>query len=86
VDSVVPESRITFDTRFFGQNIIVLAFEIANYLLEGKLVINVIAKTWGIDNGERDTNAILFKFDVEGFNSDAFLDVGSIGVVRYLVG
>ena len=34
VDAVVAEARVTLDTRLFGQNIIVLAVEVANDLLE----------------------------------------------------
>jgi hypothetical protein len=34
VHSVVPEARVTFDSGFFGKNIIILAFEIANNFLE----------------------------------------------------
>jgi hypothetical protein len=30
VDTVVPEARVTLDTRLFGQNIIVLSLEVAN--------------------------------------------------------
>lgn len=34
VNSVVPESRITSNSGFFGQNIIILAFQITDYFLE----------------------------------------------------
>jgi len=34
VDAVVPETRVTFDARFFGQDVIVLTLEIANYFLK----------------------------------------------------
>jgi hypothetical protein len=34
VDTVVPETGVTLDARFFGQDIIVLTLEIANYFLK----------------------------------------------------
>ena len=34
VDTVVPEARVTLDTRLLSENVIVLAFEIANNFLE----------------------------------------------------
>ena len=34
VHSVVPEAGVTLDTRLFSENVIVLAFEIANNFLE----------------------------------------------------
>ena len=34
MDTVVPESRVTLDTRLFGQNIVVLVFEVADNLTE----------------------------------------------------
>ena len=34
VDPVVPETGVTFDTGLLSENVIVLAFEIANNFLE----------------------------------------------------
>jgi hypothetical protein len=34
VNPIVPETRITLDTGFFRQDVIVLAFKITNNLLE----------------------------------------------------
>lgn len=34
VDTVVPETWVALDTRFFSQNIVVLTLEIANYFLK----------------------------------------------------
>jgi hypothetical protein len=34
VNSVIPETRVTFDARFLGQYIIVLTLEVPDYLLE----------------------------------------------------
>jgi hypothetical protein len=34
VNSIVPETGVTLDTRFFSQNVVVLALEVADNLLE----------------------------------------------------
>ena len=34
MDTVVAETRVTLDTRLLSENVIVLAFEIANNFLE----------------------------------------------------
>jgi hypothetical protein len=34
VDTVVPESRVTLDSRLHGQNVVVLSLEVANNLRE----------------------------------------------------
>jgi hypothetical protein len=46
VDSIVPEPRITLDTRLFGQDIIVLALEVADNFLETAPWGSVTAKLW----------------------------------------
>lgn len=34
VDAVIPKPGVTLDTRLFGQNIVILAFEMSHDLLE----------------------------------------------------
>lgn len=34
MNTVIPETRVTFDTRLFSQDIIILAFEVSNDFLE----------------------------------------------------
>jgi hypothetical protein len=34
VDTIVPETGVTLDARFFGQNVVVLTLEVANYFLK----------------------------------------------------
>jgi hypothetical protein len=34
MDTVIPESRITFDTRFLSQDIVILALEVSDNFLE----------------------------------------------------
>ena len=50
--SVVPETRIPLDSRFFSKNIIVLALEISNDLAKRSLVIDLISKTGGVDDSK----------------------------------
>jgi hypothetical protein len=83
VDAVVPETRVTLDTRFLGQNIVVLPLEVANDLLEAekrdiglaidcptilplgkrvpRLVVDLVAKTGSVHNGQRDAGALLIE-------------------------
>ena len=42
VHPVVPEARVTLDTRLFGQDIIVLAFDIANDFLEAEDIVSLV--------------------------------------------
>jgi len=34
MNAVIPEPGVTFDARLFGQNVIILAFEVTHDLLE----------------------------------------------------
>ena len=34
MDTVVPEARVTLDTRLLGENVVVLAFQVTNDFLE----------------------------------------------------
>lgn len=52
MNSVVPETRVSFDSRFFGKNVIILPFEIANNLAKGSFVIDLVSEARGVDNGE----------------------------------
>ena len=61
VDTVVAESRVTLDTGFFGENVIVLSLEVANNFTERRLVINLVAKAGGINDGQRNAGAFLVK-------------------------
>lgn len=46
VHSVVAETRITLDTGLFGQDIIVLALQVADYFLEAKIRGRLVRKCW----------------------------------------
>lgn len=62
VNTVVTEAGVTLDTRLLCEDVIVLAFKVANDLLERELVVDVVTESRGIDNGERDANAIFLQF------------------------
>lgn len=40
VDTVVSEPGVTLDPRFLGKNIVVLALEVADNLLEADIILN----------------------------------------------
>lgn len=46
VDTVVPEARVTLDTGLLGEDIIVLAFKVADDLLEADLQSGVVRVTY----------------------------------------
>jgi len=82
VDTVVPEARVTLNTRLFSQDIIVLTLEISNDFLETvrcnvlvrferggrgasnlrRLVVNVVAKPRGVNDGQGNANAVFLEF------------------------
>ena len=75
--TIVPKTRISFDSRLFCKNIVVLALKISHYFLEterilsklfvlsekdGRMfVVNVVSEPRGINDGKRDSNTILLK-------------------------
>jgi len=60
MDSVVTEARVSLDARLFGQNVIVLALQIADNLLEGIARIDSIAESRGVNDSQRYADTILF--------------------------
>ena len=82
MNTVVAESGVTFDARFFSQNVIVLSFEVADNLTEAEwyninqwslgspnycnnlpsLIVNLISKTRGINNGQRNACSLFVQF------------------------
>jgi hypothetical protein len=61
VDSVVPEPGVPFDSGFLGEDIVVLSFQVACYLRETSLIINLISKSRRVDNRQGNASALLFK-------------------------
>lgn len=84
VDTVVAEARVTLDTALLGENVIVLALEVADNLGEAdeaqgrsarstlearrrgerdlrELVVNLVSEAGGVNDGERDANALLLE-------------------------
>jgi len=51
VDSVVSETRITLDSRFFRQDVIVLSLEVADDFAKGCLIVDLIAEARRINYG-----------------------------------
>ena len=81
VHPVVAETRVTLDTGLLGENIVVLALEVTNDLLEAgaeganearnakegrrlnirELVVDVVTKARGINNGQGDADTVLLE-------------------------
>ena len=59
VDTIISESWITLDTALFGQDIIILAFQMPNDFREGSFVVDLITEAWCIDDGKRYTGPFL---------------------------
>jgi hypothetical protein len=80
MDAVVPETGVTLDTRLLGQNIIILSLEVADNLREASFVVNLVAESGGIDNGQGDTSALLIKLQLnsDGLDLDTLLN-GRVG-------
>jgi hypothetical protein len=57
VHTIVSEPRVTLDSRFFGKNVIVLALEVSNNRGETGFIVNLVTKSRGVNNGERDACA-----------------------------
>jgi hypothetical protein len=59
VDTVVPEARVTLDSRFFGKNIVILAFEVSDDFTKAGFIVNLVTKTGGINDGEGNSGAFV---------------------------
>ena len=71
VDSVIPESRVPFNSGFLGEDIVVLSFQVACYLRETSLVINLISKPRRIDNRQRNASPLFLEiYTQSGPNSN----------------
>ena len=90
MNTVVAETRVTPDTRFFSENVIVLTLEVADDFLETtqvvelwvrpqrrdsnlrELVVDILAETRGINNGESNAHAFLVQFFASIETTDRF--------------
>jgi len=52
VHTVIPETRVSLDSRLLGKNVVVLALEVADDLAKRSFVVDLISKARGINNGE----------------------------------
>lgn len=71
VDTVVPESGVTLDTRLLGQNIIVLSLEIANNLGEARFWQAVLVTS-------RQTRKLIVPGIIPCFIIDLVAETGSV--------
>ena len=77
VDTIVPETRVTLDTRLLSKNIIILSLEIADNLSKAGsislcdvsfdatsvpcFIIDLVTKPRGVNNGEGNTSAFFIE-------------------------
>lgn len=61
VDSVVPESRVSLDPGLFGEDIVVLSFQVSGDLGKTGLIVDLIAKSRRVNHSQRNACAFLFK-------------------------
>lgn len=59
VDAIVAETRVTLDARLFGQNVIVLALEVADDFGKAGLIVNLVAEAGRVNDGEGNAAALL---------------------------
>ena len=63
MDTVVSESWVALDARFFRQDVVVLALKIANNFSKGGFVVNLVAEAGSIDNGQRYASPLLIQLE-----------------------
>ena len=61
VNSIIPETWVSLDSGFFGENIIVLSFQVPCDLSKTRLVIDLIAKSWCIHDSQSNSCAFLLE-------------------------
>jgi hypothetical protein len=61
VDSVIPESWVSFDSRLFGENIVILSFQITSNFGKTCLIINLITESRCINHSQCNTSSLLLK-------------------------
>jgi hypothetical protein len=64
MDTIVPESWSTLNSRFLGKNVIILSLKVAHDLAKGRLVIDLVAEAGCVDDRQRDSCAFLIKFEL----------------------
>jgi hypothetical protein len=75
VYAIIPETRVTLDTRFLSQDVIVLPLQVADNLRKASLVVYLVAESGSIDNGQGDTGALLVKLKLWWLISNAVTDL-----------
>ena len=64
MDPIVPDSRITLDTGFFGKNVIVLTFQVAHNLSERCFIVDLVSEARRVDDRQRYTRAFLIQLEL----------------------
>jgi hypothetical protein len=61
VDSVIPEAGVSFNPGLFGEDIVVLSFQVASHLGKTSFVINLVTKSRCINHRQRNTCSLLLE-------------------------
>lgn len=62
VNSVVSETRVTLDSRFFCQDVVVLSLEVANDFAKGRFVVDLVTEPRRVDDSKRYSCSLFVKF------------------------
>jgi hypothetical protein len=61
VNSIIPESWVSFNPGFFSEDIIVLSFQITSDFGKTSLIVNLITESRCIDHRQRNTCSLLLE-------------------------
>lgn len=64
VDTVVAESWVTLDAGLLSENVIVLPLKVSLNLGEASLVVDLVSKAGGVDDGQRDARSFLIQLEL----------------------
>lgn len=64
VNTIVAESWVTLDAGLLSENVIVLSLKVSLNLGEASLVVDLVSKAWGVDDGQRDARSFLIQLQL----------------------
>ena len=63
VYTIVAESWVSLDSRFLCKDVVVLSLKVAHDFAKCRLVVDLVSKTWSIDDCQRDSRALFVKLE-----------------------
>ena len=61
VDSVIPESWVSFNPGLFGEDIIVLPFQVSCDLGKACFIVDLVAESGSVDDSQCNASSFFFK-------------------------